>query len=239
MLEDAAETFNKAGNAYKIANMHAEAGNAYLKQAETIRQTDSPNDAVQAFVEAANSFRKCDVEKSAKCYLSAIDIYNDTGRFSQSGRYYKELAELCEGDGNTSASMDFYQKAADIFNNDNKAQTANQCLLKIATMASQDAKDLPKAASIFESIGRQSLDSRLGAFSAKGYLFQALLCHLASGDNVASRLKVDEYKSVDYSFGSSRECDFAEKLLRAIDDMNAEDFAQVAPFTSPYIIALY
>jgi hypothetical protein len=43
-----------------------------------MRQTDSPNDAVQAYVEAGNIFRKCDVELSVRCYLSAIDIYNDT-----------------------------------------------------------------------------------------------------------------------------------------------------------------
>lgn len=58
--------------------IHYQAGRAYLRQAETTLQTDSPNDAVQAFIEAANSYRKSDLEKSAKCYLSAIDIYNDT-----------------------------------------------------------------------------------------------------------------------------------------------------------------
>jgi alpha-soluble NSF attachment protein len=126
--------------------------------------------------------------------------------------------------------MEFYQKSADLFNNDNKGQSANQCLLKIATMASQDTKNLPQSAKIFEDIGRQSLESNLGKFSAKGYLFQALLCHLAAGDNVATRLKVDEYKSTDYSFGSSRECDLVEKLLVAIESMNADDFAQVILF---------
>ena len=87
--------------------------------------------------------------------------------------------------------------------------------------------DLSRAAKIFEDVGKQSLESNLGKFSAKGYFFQALLCHLAQGDNVATRLKVDEFKSADYSFGSSRECEFVESLLSAIDSLNADDFAQV------------
>ena len=126
------------------------------------------------------------------------------------------------------SALEFYQKAADIFNNDNKGQSANQCLLKIATIASQNMNDLSKASKIFEEIGLQSLQSNLGKFSAKGYFFQALLCLLAQGDNVATRIKVEEYKNSDYSFGSSRECEFVEKLLVAIDSLNADDFAQVS-----------
>lgn len=44
------------------------------------------------------------------------------GRFSQSAKYYKEVAEVCEADENLASAMDFYQKAADLYNNDNKAQ---------------------------------------------------------------------------------------------------------------------
>lgn len=125
--------------------------------------------------------------------------------------------------------MEFYQRAADLFINDNKAQSGNQCLLKIATMASQEGADLPKAASIFESIGRASLESRLGAFSAKGYLFQALLCVLATGDSVKTQQKLDEYTSLDYSFSSSRECDLIRKLLQAVDNMDVDAYSQVPP----------
>ena len=56
---------------------HHQAGKSYLRQAQVLSQSESPNDAVQAYIEAANSFRKCNPEMSAKCYLSAIDIYND------------------------------------------------------------------------------------------------------------------------------------------------------------------
>ena len=48
------------------------------------------------------------------------------------------------------------------------------------------------------------------------FLFLSLkccLCHLALGDGVASRGKLEEFKNVDYSFASSRECTFLEQLL--------------------------
>ena len=59
------------------ASILLQAGKSYLRQAEVIRTTDSPNDAVEAFVDAANSFRKTDAGMAAKCYLSAIDIYKE------------------------------------------------------------------------------------------------------------------------------------------------------------------
>ena len=73
---------------------------------------------------------------------------------------------------------------------------------------------MARAAEIFASNAKESLSSRLGAFSAKGYFFQALLCHLASGDAVQVGVKLDEFKNADFSFGSSRECGFVEKLWR-------------------------
>jgi alpha-soluble NSF attachment protein len=49
---------------------------------------------------------------------------------------------------------------------------------------------------------------------------------MAGGDSVAARTKLDEFKNVDYSLPSSRECDLLEKLLVATDSYNAEDFSQ-------------
>eukprot|EP00595_Chromulina_sp_UTEXLB2642_P002300 CAMPEP_0196765250 /NCGR_PEP_ID=MMETSP1095-20130614/7881_1 /TAXON_ID=96789 ORGANISM="Chromulina nebulosa, Strain UTEXLB2642" /NCGR_SAMPLE_ID=MMETSP1095 /ASSEMBLY_ACC=CAM_ASM_000446 /LENGTH=108 /DNA_ID=CAMNT_0042122979 /DNA_START=509 /DNA_END=835 /DNA_ORIENTATION=+ len=69
------------------------------------------------------------------------------------------------------------------------------------------------------------MESRLGSYSAKGYLFQSLLCLLAAGDSVAVNQKLDAYKDIDYSFGSSRECGFIEKLVSAIEAMDSETFA--------------
>lgn len=210
--EDAADLFTKAGNAYKLANQWQSAGNAFLKASECLRNSDSANDALNSLVEAGNCFKKVSPEDAVRTFLDVIALYNDNGRFGMSAKYYKEIAEMCETDNNPNGAMENFQLAADMFMNDNKKQNANQCLLKVATLASND-KQLGRAADIFENIGREAMESKLGQYSAKGYFFQSLLCHLASGDTVSVRNKLDAYKSVDYSFQSSRECGFIEKLL--------------------------
>lgn len=50
--EDAAELFTKAGNAFKLANQWQSAGEAFLKSASSIANTESPSDAVNSYTEA-------------------------------------------------------------------------------------------------------------------------------------------------------------------------------------------
>jgi hypothetical protein len=103
-------------------------------------------------------------------------------------------------------------------------------MLKVAMLCSQE-DDFIRAASIFEGIGRESLESKLGAYSAKGYFFQSVLCFLAAGDVVAASNKMDEYKSVDYNFPSSRECQFLEKIVE-VQRNSCAPTQILAPFRS-------
>lgn len=210
--EDAADFFTKAGNSYKLANQWQSAGEAFMKAANAVRSTDMPNDAATSFVEAANCFKKISPTEAVEAYQQAIAIYNDNGRFAMSARFYKELAELHESNRNIPEAIESYENALNLFDGDNKKQAANQCNIKIAVLSSEGG-DYHKAAGIFESIGRSSMESNLGMYSAKGYLFQSLLCHLAAGDSVAVRNKIDAFKGVDHTFASSRECDLIEKLV--------------------------
>lgn len=210
--EEAAEFFVKAGNSYKLANQWQSAGEAFTLAARNTLLTDMPGDAVNHFVEAGNAFKKINPSEAISSFNEAIKLYNDNGRFAMSARFYKEVAEIYETDKNYVSAIENYQSAADLYSGDNKQQTANQCLVKIALLASEGG-DYHKASEIFEKIGRESMESNLGKFSAKGYLFQSLLCHLAGGDAVAVRNKLEAFKTVDYSFGSSRECAFVERLV--------------------------
>ena len=220
--EDAAEAFTKAGNAFKLANLWESAGDAFIKAAECENEVIYSSNKL---VEAANSYKKINPVKAIKTFYRVIENYNEAGKFSQSARYYQEVGEIYEVDGNTEGAQEAYQQAANLLLGENKTQIATKCLLKVATLASGH-DDFAKAADIFESIGRASMETRSSAYSAKGYLLQCCLCHLALGDAVALRGKLDEFKSVDYSFPSSRECEFLEKLLTAFDGCNTEDFSQ-------------
>jgi alpha-soluble NSF attachment protein len=211
--EDAADLFTKAGNAFKLSNQWQSAGDAFLQSSEAWMQAgDNKTDAVNQIVEAGNCYKKINPVDAVKAFQRAIEHYNENGRFGSSARYWKEIAEIFEADHNTSSAADAYEHAAQMFERDNKKSNANTCMLKVATFSSEKG-DLLKAAKIFEDIAKESLSSRLGAFSAKGYFLQALLCHLALGDQVQVRNKLEEYKNLDYSFGSSREADFITKLI--------------------------
>lgn len=223
--EDAAEAYTKAGNAFKLATMWESAGKAFVKSAEQHLVLNNSSEAAQQFVEAGNCYRKINMKKGIKAFTKAIEIYNESGRFAQSARYYKEVAECFEQDNNSEGAMDAYQQAANLFSNDNKSSNANQCLLKIANLAS-GAGAYGKAAEIFETIGKESLSSNLGKYAAKGHFTQCVLCLLAQGDSVAAQSKLDEFKQADFSFPSARECDFLEKLIAAFDGNNSEDFSQ-------------
>jgi alpha-soluble NSF attachment protein len=212
--EDAAEFFAKAGNAYKLANLWQSSGDSFAQAAEAwLQGGDNQTEAINCLIESGNAYKKINPVDAIRAYERAIGMYNEKGRFGMSARYYKEIAELLESDHNTDAASGYYEKAAEMFEHDNKKSNSNTCLLKVAAFSSEKG-DLLKAMGIFESIGKESLSSRLGAYSAKGYFFQSLLCCLALGDNVQVNKKIEEYKNTDYSFGASRECEFIVKLVK-------------------------
>jgi len=224
--EDASANYVKAGNAYKMSKDWVDAGDMFIRAAECQKETDSPNDSCNSYVEAGGCYAKSSNPRAAiEPYLQAIEIYRENNRLSPMARYYKEIAELLEKERAFSEAMEYYEKAADVNEADNKKSAAGQCRLKVATLCSQE-DDFTKAADIFESLGHESLESKLGAYSAKGYFFQSVLCHMAAGDNVAATGKLESFKATDYNFPSSRECQFLEKLVAAADAYNADDFSE-------------
>lgn len=224
-LEEAVDSFAKAGNAFKFEKRFQEAGDAYLEAAKCALQTDTPNDACNHYVEAGNSFKMVSPMDAVNAYKLAIDMYNANGRFATSARYYKEVAEIYEKENNFAEAIAIYRQAAEVYEADNKKSTATESWKKVATLASQ-SDDLRTGAEIFARLASDSMESKLGQFSAKAYYLQAALCHLAAGDSVATANMLNTAKNRDFSFATSRECDFLQKLIAAFDGFNAEEFAQ-------------
>lgn len=213
--EEAAELFIKAANAFKLSNEWQSAGDALKEASDAFLLSGSSDSGVtNSLVEAGNCFKKASNPVEAlSMFQRAIEKYNENGKFGQSARYYKEMAETVEADNNKEAALEYYQLSADFFIRDNKKSNANQNLLKVALFASEMG-DLKRASDIYESIGLESLQSRLGAYSAKGYFLQCLLCHLAVGDFVAVEMKLNFFKQSDHTFESSRENTFVEQILQ-------------------------
>ena len=212
-FENAAAAYTSAGNAYKLSKDWNDAAEMYMKAAECQKETESPNDCVNSYIEAANAYKKTANPKLAvDPMLMAIDIYTEGHRLTQVARYYKEIAELYEKERDVQNAILYFDKAADINEADNKHQAKTQMKLKVATLCSLE-DDFATAAEIFEAAGYESLESKLGAYSAKGYFFQCVICHMAAGDTVAAKAKVDTFKSADHNFPSSRECNLLESLI--------------------------
>jgi len=168
-FEEAAEAYNRAGNFYKLANDFLKAGASYKRAAENFSQAgDCKTEVVNATVESATCYKKGgDIVRAIKLFEKAIEHYNDNGRLGMSARYQKEIAEMYEADNNHPLAIEKYKQAAQLFNHDNKHSNANQCLQKAATFLSESGNgaQMTEAAEIFEGIARESLTSRLGAFS--------------------------------------------------------------------------
>ena len=105
---------------------------------------------------------------------------------------------MLENDNNSDMALAAYEKAIDLYQKDHKTSAAKDCLLKAALIYSNMACNLAaepgdgnanatimnyfiKAGEIYDQVGRESMESKLGAYSAKGYFFQSLLCTLALG----------------------------------------------------------
>ena len=214
-LGDAADFYIKAGNAYKLDNQWQSAGDMFLEACKCHEKTESPNDSINDLVNAAQCYKKINPSQAIPVFLKAIDKYNENGRFGQSAKFHQEIAEMSEADDKYDTAIKHYSLAAELFNHDNKPLSAQPCNLKIATISAK-CKQYSQAAEIFERTARDCLQSRLGAYSAKGYFFQCLLCYLAAGDNVATHSKLDSFKQLDHNFPISRECVFIEKLQQVI-----------------------
>lgn len=81
--EDAAELYQKAGNAFKVSKNFQEAGDAFKNAAGCFQKISSQHEAATAFQEAGNAYKKVDSAQAVAMLQLTIDILSDLGRFSQ------------------------------------------------------------------------------------------------------------------------------------------------------------
>lgn len=233
--EEAAEMFEKAANAYKVGGLNQDAGNTYTKAAELYRDRLSDyNNASKAFNNAGSCYKKSNPPDAVKAYQQAVSLYTDNARITQAAKLCKEIAELYENeeideDGKSYIvlAIEAYEQASELFGMEDSKSASSQCLGKIAELCSAalDPPDYGRASKIYDDLGRRCLSSNLLKFNAKGYFLQAILCHLANGDDVGAEQAGAKYESLDYTFGDSREGKFANSLIEAVKGYDAEEFA--------------
>mmetsp|Transcript_4659 Transcript_4659/g.10285 ORF Transcript_4659/g.10285 Transcript_4659/m.10285 type:complete len:318 (-) Transcript_4659:363-1316(-) len=236
--EDAAESFTKAANAYKVGGCHDEAGGAYQRAAELYKdKLKSLGEASKCLSDAGACLSKSNPAEAVGCYRSAVTLLCDAGRLNQAAKLSKQIAEIFENDGAAaedgsggdavSAAIASYQQAAELFELEQAKSQASSCLQKVAELSSGalDPPELLRAAEIYESLGRQCLESNLLKYNAKGHFLNGVMCHLANGDSIGASQALARFDNLDYTFGDSREGKFAKELVECVEQFDPEGFA--------------
>jgi len=179
-------------------------------------------------------YKKSNPGDAVKAYQQAVSLYTDNARITQAAKLCKEIAELYENEeideedkSHIVLAIETYEQASELFGMEESKSAASQCLGKVAELCSAalDPPDFGRASKIYDDLGRRCLSSNLLKFNAKGYFLQAILCHLANGDDVGAEQAGAKYESLDYTFGDSREGKFANSLIEAVKGYDAEEFS--------------
>lgn len=235
--EDAAELYSKAANAYKVGGLNDEAGAAYQQAAELYKdKLTSLGEASKCLSDAGACLKTSNPAEAIGCYRSAVTLLCDAGRLNQAAKLSKQIAEIFENDGAAAedggadaitAAIASYQQAAELFEMEQAKSQASSCLQKVAELSSGalDPPELLRAAEIYESLGRQCLESNLLKYNAKTHFLNGVMCHLANADSIGASQALARFDSLDYTFADAREGKFARQLVDCVEGFDSEGFA--------------
>lgn len=228
--EDAAETYVRAAQSFKLAKAWLLSGKAYEAASATYSSVaDMQYEAASKLTDAAKAYKNGHPTQSISAYERAITLYADSGRFQQCARHQKDLSELYESQLSSDDSealqkvIASYNQCADYYDMDDATSNANTARVKVASLSAL-AKDYPRAIEVFESVAQAALSSGLLKYGAREHLLKAGLCKLCLGDVVAAERAVDAYASMDPSFASSREGRLLADVVKAVSDGDEPQF---------------
>ncbi|ELT94827.1 hypothetical protein CAPTEDRAFT_226902 [Capitella teleta] len=224
-LEDAADLYGRAANAFKMAKKWAAAGNAFSQAAQIQLRLQSKHEAATCYMDAGNCYKKADPNEAVNCLLKAIEIYTDMGRFTIAAKHHISIAEIYESEiVDIEKAVVHYEQAADYYKGEESNSSANKCLLKVAQYAAQ-LEQYDKAIEIYEQVASSSLNSQLLKYSAKDHFFRATICHMCR-DHMDACNALAKYETLYPAFADSREFKLLKKLLDAMEEANVDAFSE-------------
>ncbi|KAK3828181.1 MAG: soluble NSF attachment protein [Benniella sp.] len=222
--EESAELYTKAANMYKMIKKWRESGDTFGKAADMQLKMNEKDEAASSFINASKSYKKCSPPDAIAALERAIVILTERGRFQAAAKHKEEIAGIYETELiDLDKAMVAFETAADWYAGESSTALANKCMLKVATFAAQ-LGHYDKAIEKFEAVANDNVDNQLMKWSLKEYFLKAGLCHLASGDTVSARNAVARYCEMDVTFSSTRECQFLQSLLAAVDNGDVNQF---------------
>ncbi|KAG9296390.1 hypothetical protein G9A89_014982 [Geosiphon pyriformis] len=223
-FEEASELYNKAANTFKLAKRWKEAGDAFIRAASMQIQLNERDEAATTYINASKCYKKSSFEDAITSLKQAIEIFTDRGRFQVAAGHQKEIAQIYESDlVDLERAMQAYEIAADWYAGEEATALANSCLLKVGTFAAT-LEQYDKAIEKFEQVANASLDNQLTKWSLKEYFLKAGLCHIANMDHVGAQRALQRYCEMDVTFSSTREFQFLQSILEAVEAGDSEIF---------------
>ena len=100
---------------------------------------------------------------------------------------------------------------------------ANKLYLKLADISALEG-DYYKSIEQYEKVAAASINNNLMRYSVKDYFLKAGICHLATGDLVATNRALEKYRDMDPTFPSTREYQLLADLAGAIEAGDQDQF---------------
>eukprot|EP00450_Noctiluca_scintillans_P009636 CAMPEP_0194481754 /NCGR_PEP_ID=MMETSP0253-20130528/4030_1 /TAXON_ID=2966 /ORGANISM="Noctiluca scintillans" /LENGTH=294 /DNA_ID=CAMNT_0039321257 /DNA_START=46 /DNA_END=930 /DNA_ORIENTATION=+ len=222
-FEEACELYTQAAIQFKLSSEWQEVADCYMQCAFCATKCGNMSDEGDFHLEAGHALKRISTAQALEEYEMAITVFNNGGKFSQSGKLLMSMADLLEAERATSEAMNCYERASDLFAMEERSVSdLTKCRLKLAEHCSES--DVKKAIAIFEDEGEKSLRSNLLRFGAKDFFFKAGILHLVMGDPVTVSMAVEKYQQLDPSFSGSREGALLADLALAFEAGDQDTF---------------
>ncbi|GJQ81932.1 hypothetical protein Trydic_g20399 [Trypoxylus dichotomus] len=223
--DEAAECYQRAGNLFKITKDWDEAAESFFKAANLLAKANCRHEAAASYVDAGHCFKKINTVTAENCYLKAIEIYLDMGRFTVAAKYHQTIAEMYEIEPlDYDKIIQHLEQASDYFRGEESISCANRCLLKVASY-SAELENYEKAIVIYEQVAATVIENTLLKYCAKEYFFRAMLCHLCLDDG-SSRLKFENYVYKYPALKDTREYKLVNKLICFLEEQNIDGLTE-------------
>ncbi|XP_064624074.1 alpha-soluble NSF attachment protein-like [Lineus longissimus] len=222
-LEEAAELYVRAANAFKMAKKWKSAGDAFCRAAELHIKTGTKHEGGSNYVSAATCYKKSDPNEAVITMLKAIEIFTDMGRFSMAAKHHITIAEIYETELiDTDKAVSHYEQAADYYKSEESTSSTNKCLMKVAHYCAL-SEQYEKAIEIYDQIGTTAMNHTLLKYGAKDYFFKATLCSLCI-DLLAGTEAMEKYEDMFPQFAEARECKLLKTLMEALKEEDVDTF---------------
>lgn len=223
-LEDAADLYIQAANAFRLKKDGASAGQAFEKAADLQKQSEGRDEAANTLIEAYKAYRTEKPRDAARVLKEAVHLFTLRGQFRRAAQYEMDLGAMFENElEDIDEAVKSYENAGDWFFNDRAEALSNKAFIRLAELAALQG-NYDVSVENFERVARQSLNSNLSKWSLKDYFFRAIFATLAQGDAVAANLNLEKYVQWDPSFASTKEFQYCQAFIDALRDNDEQTF---------------